>query len=208
MRIRFILVTIVAFSVLLLCSSPASADKARDDVVWILGLKRVCDLNAPGFREKSAGAYAEWRQSKIDIIREIEREPNFQAFQAEKRALTPQEQAEIESFCVDDLLESLHAPDLRLSTPEKTWVTFSGALRNADRELALSCLTSNARNKFKPMLQKGPEQNLVAMANSIKSIEMTMGFGPFREAAVVRHDGKAGLIYFQDVGGEWKISEM
>ena len=211
---RFIhVVTVATFVALSLGPLSSSASTSREDIGLILILKRTCDLSVLGFKEKSAVAYAKWRQSNIDVIREIEREENVQIPLDEKRALTAQEQAEGESFCNGDLMEALHvealhAPDPRLSAPEKTWSTFLSALRNGDRKLALSCLTSTARDKFKPILETIPVQNLSAMASSMKSIQITMGFGSFREATVVRHDGKGGLVYFQDVRGEWKIAEM
>lgn len=215
MHSRFILAT--AITVLATLSpilskadgaSMDSATKSRDEILWMLGLKRVCDLNVPGFKEKSASAYAEWRQSKIQIIQEIERDPNFRLPSGEQKNTTAQEQAEFESFCNNSVLENMHAPDSRFSSYEKTLDTFLTALRSANRKLALSCLTSSARDNFKPMIETISEQELAAMGSSIKGTHITMDLGAIVEIGVVRNDGRAGSITLRDVSGEWKISDM
>lgn len=125
-------------------------------------------------------------------------------------AMRPEERAQAEDIC-DDLpamLAGPRAPDPRFSTPESTWETFLGALRRGDAETAISCLASSARSRLRPVLRKMNPDQMRSMAESFKEFSVTMSFGDMREALVVRHDGRAGLIYFQSRGNEWRISEI
>lgn len=125
-------------------------------------------------------------------------------------AMRPEDRVQAEDYC-DDLPEMLagpRAPDPRFSTPESTWETFLGALRRGDAESAISCLASNARRNFRPRLRKMTPDQLKSMAESIKEFSMTASFSGVREAIAVRHDGRAGFIYFQSRGNEWRITEM
>jgi hypothetical protein len=125
-------------------------------------------------------------------------------------AMRPEERAQAEDIC-DDLpamLAGPRAPDPRFSTPESTWETFLGALRRGDAETAISCLASSARSRLRPALRKMTSDQMRSMAESFKEFSVTMSFGDMREALVVRQDGRAGLIYFQSRGNEWRISEI
>jgi hypothetical protein len=50
-------------------------------------------------------------------------------------------------------------------------------------------------------------EKLKEMAESFCGLHMAINSGRFREA-VVRRGDRAGLIYFLEVEGEWRISEM
>ena len=100
------------------------------------------------------------------------------------------------------------APDPQFSSPEKTWQRYLAALRKGDREAAVSCLTSTAREKYSRLIQQAPNEQLRKMAESIKGFRVSSRFGDVIEAVAIRHDGHAGMIYFQNVDDEWKIGEM
>lgn len=99
-------------------------------------------------------------------------------------------------------------PDPQFASPEKTWERYLATLRRGDRQAALECLTSHARDKFAPLIKGAPKQELQEMGNAIKHLRVTSRFGDFVEATAVTHDGHAGIITFENRDGEWKISEM
>ncbi len=99
-------------------------------------------------------------------------------------------------------------PDARFASPEKTWDRYLAALRQGDRQTALTCLISTARDKFAPFIKEASDQELRRMGNAIKNLRVTSRFGEFVEAVAVTHDGHAGIITFANRDGEWKISEM
>ena len=99
-------------------------------------------------------------------------------------------------------------PDPRFSTPEKTWELYLASLRQGDRQTALLCLISRARDEFGPFIKETSKQELNRMGNAIKSLRITSRFGEFTEAMAVTHEGHAGIITFENRDGEWKINEM
>jgi len=193
--------------------SPAASANDVREVAYVLNVKPFCDAYVSGFRARSEAAYAAWHQKNREVVRTTEEDPAFQAIQRltdTQQRLTPQQLEELKQGC-DELLErmlSSGSPDPRRSSPEETWKTYLSALRDSDRKLAVSCLTAEARKKFVRILQTLPSDKLGQMADSVKSIQVTAGAGEIREAIVVRRDGNAGLVYFERVGDEWKISEM
>ena len=199
-----------------LVASPIHAENWGDETLLALATKSMCDQSVPGFKERSAAAYAEWREGNLEAVQEIERKAR-QEMQGNPRAaaspakvpLTPQQQAEMASLCNAFLAEQLHAPDPRLGDPEKTWTTFLEAMKNADRKLAVSCLTGNATKNYRGrILEKYSDAQLKAMAGAFTHFRVTLDLGKIREATIARRDGKAGIITFHLVGREWKISEL
>ena len=113
------------------------------------------------------------------------------------------------NLCSEFLAERLHAPDPRLGDPEKTWKTFLEAMKHADRKLAVSCLTGNARKNYRDrILEKYSDEQLKAMGGAFTHFRVTMDLGKVREATVGRDDGRAGVITFHLIDKEWKISEL
>jgi hypothetical protein len=101
------------------------------------------------------------------------------------------------------------APDPGLATPEKTWNRYLKALRAGDRRGAIGCLTSTARDKFRPILEQSTPEQLRGMADAVRSFALTgTTFGNMAEAAVSMNSGFGGIVYFENVNGEWRISEM
>lgn len=97
-------------------------------------------------------------------------------------------------------------PDSRMSTPEQTWNLLIASLKSGDLDTAMACLTPGQQAKFRWWTQTPPGK-LRSMAESFTAFSMSADMGEIREAVVIR--GKqAGMVYFVNVGGAWKISEM
>jgi len=211
--------------------SREDAQKAGHDpivletIAWARMLKASCDIGIPKFQERSAEPYTKWRQRNIYTIQQLERNDALDSSGNAEFRLTPQKRDELvkqmenlsplerrnlEDTC-DELIDlfSRIAPDPHLSSPEKTWATFLGALKDANRKLAISCLTSIARRNFKhSVLEELSDEKLKELGNSFTEFHITMDLGDIREAVVVLQGEKAGMIYFQLSDKEWKISEM
>jgi hypothetical protein len=100
------------------------------------------------------------------------------------------------------------AADPRYGSPQMTWFAFIGALLKGDREAALACFTSAAREKWQPTLAALSPEDMKRMAESVKQFTVTGGFGGYMEAIASRADGQAGFIMFAQRDGEWRIDEM
>ncbi|HZF18139.1 MAG TPA: hypothetical protein VE008_00375 [Burkholderiales bacterium] len=97
-------------------------------------------------------------------------------------------------------------PDSRMSTPEQTWNLLIASLKSGNLNAAMACLTPGQQAKFRWWTQTPPDK-LRSMAESFTAFSMSADMGEIREAVVIR--GKqAGVVYFVNVGGAWKISEM
>jgi hypothetical protein len=72
----------------------------------------------------------------------------------------------------------------------------------------LACLSDSARDKYRKVLGQLSNDDLIAMADAVSHIAPSTSFGEFREFFVTRKDGKAGILYFVNTGGQWLISEM
>ena len=104
------------------------------------------------------------------------------------------------------------AADVRLGSPEKTWQHFTESARRGDAQGMLSCLTGEAHQQWEKVLPRMTGEQLAEMATSVQEFKLASGFGEFREAVIVRRaaDGRkiAGVAYFVNQGGEWKIQSM
>ena len=98
-------------------------------------------------------------------------------------------------------------PDARMASPQQTWELFIASLRTGDTETALSCLTPGLQNRFRPLFAQPPEK-LRAMADSFTGFAVTGKMGEGIQEAIATRGQHAGMIYFQNVAGAWKISEM
>lgn len=99
-------------------------------------------------------------------------------------------------------------PDPRMSSPEKTWNLLIASLKSGDLDTAFACMTPGIQNKFRPIFTQLPPDKLRAMAESFRGFAMTTHMGDGMEEAVVVRGTQAGMIYFVNVGGAWKINEM
>jgi hypothetical protein len=204
---------------------PAGGAQELFNIEMALFFKKQCDLNIPGFQQDSAELYRRWRKPREAWIEAIEKGPQFQAALDQLKSQgsaggsrTPQQQAEdlkeLDNQCRGDLLDEFArvpgaAPDPALATPEKAWNRYLAALRQGDRISAIACLTSTAKDKFRPILQHMTPEQMRGMADAVRSFALTgANFGNVAEAAVSMKSGAGGIIYFENVGGEWRISEM
>lgn len=209
---------------------PAGAVQVGADVLeemrMVLLYKAACDLAVPGFGEKTADVYRDWRRRNADLIEQIERSPAFNEQVSEMKGKAAVQsktvngleadryKSDMTDICEDAVLVQLSldrsaGPDPKLATPELTWAYYLESLRSGDRDSALSCLVSTARSKFRDVIKSASDEQLRRMGESMKAFTLTgVSFGNFTEGVATRHDGHTGMIYFQNVGGEWKINEM
>jgi uncharacterized protein len=195
------------------------------NIQMLLVTKRVCEAYLPGFAQETAATYRRWRDPRARSVDAVEKSPQFQAMleqiksQQSAGASTPPAQQqrqlkELETNCRGEFLDELAKvpgapPDPGLATPERTWNRYLAALRTGDRRSAIGCLTSTARDKFRPILEQATPEQLRGMADAVRSFALTgTSFGDIAEAAVSMNSGFGGLVYFENVSGEWRISEM
>jgi len=203
--------------------SPPGGPEELVRIQMVLSTMRVCDARIPGFQQETAAAYRRWREPRAAWVEAIEKSAQFQALLEQIKsqqssvgaaAPTQQQDKETESACRVELIDELEqapdaAPDPALATPEKTWNRYLGALRAGDRKSAIGCLTSTARDKFRPILEQSTPEQLRGMADAVRSFALTgTTFGNIAEAAVSMNSGFGGIVYFEDANGEWRISEM
>lgn len=99
--------------------------------------------------------------------------------------------------------------DSRFSSPERTWQTFLRALEGANRDLAVSCLTSSARSTHESPLRAQPREKLWKLADEFSVLEFKEDFGPYKVAVAPITGGGEHRIYFQRLAnGEWKITAL
>jgi hypothetical protein len=98
-------------------------------------------------------------------------------------------------------------PDPRMASPEQTWQLLIASLKQGDAETALSCLTPGLQNRFRPLFSQPPEK-LRAMAESFTGFAISTKIDERTQEAIATRGQHAGMVYFVDVGGAWKISEM
>jgi len=98
-------------------------------------------------------------------------------------------------------------PDPRMSTPENTWKLLIASLVRGDLETAMSCLTPGLQGRFRPGWSQMSADALRNTGESFTGFSMSADMGEMKEAVAVRGN-RAGMIYFVNVGGAWKINEM
>lgn len=184
---------------------------------WFLALavifKKACDQSVPGFREKSSTAWATWRTRNARDIARLEKTPLFKETmrQAAAKGRKPLVEPRLMERCnewIEEIERAGLPPDPKYATPQKTWDTFLGALRVNDKKSAAACLTGNARVKLAPEIGRLADESLKKMADSFVSIHPSAGYGPYQEFFITRSDGMAGIVTFENKGGEWRIAEM
>jgi len=96
--------------------------------------------------------------------------------------------------------------DARWATPEKTLKTFVGAVKDGDRALVLSCLTSSALADLGPDLEALPLEKLRETVRSFTGYVAEGDLGPFWSIRAQRAGLRPKWIFFERTGtGEWKI---
>lgn len=187
-------------------SISASAEEVLtvDGVFMSLATKSYCDTNMPGFKEKSDAWFAKWRKKNQQLVEQVENDPNYKNALNTKK---PQDLVAVERMC-NGVLEFIEAPKLQFSSPEKTWDTFQSALKAANRDVAVSCLTGIAKDKFEHVIQEMTDEQITSMGNAVKASQVISNSEDLAEIHAVRNNNLGGLIMLEKVGENWKISEM
>ena len=131
----------------------------------------------------------------------------FDALDAGQPANSALKVAAARFFASRGILAELQ-PDPRMATPEKTWQLMLASLRAGDSRAALRCMTPGLAARFRPHFEGATREQLRTMADSFTSFQLTAQFGEHREATVTTKDKRAGMVYFVNVAGAWKINEM
>ena len=96
--------------------------------------------------------------------------------------------------------------DARWSTPEKTLKTFVGAVKDGNRDLVLSCLTSSALVELGPDVDALPLEKLRETVGSFTGYVAEGDLGPFWSIRALRKGMRPKWIFFERTStGEWKI---
>lgn len=201
--------------ILLGVASPALLAQEADIVSYGALYKPVCDALVPGFEQSTEAHYARWREQHRDEIAKVEADERFKERQRDALRPPPSELRaakvrQITPTCekLANLFEASAPAEARFSSAERTWETFRGALRNAQRESLAACLFGNARRTFSGRLFAMSDDQLKRMEASIAELKLSQRNGPVHEGVILQKDGKAGTIVFVKVGENWKIGEM
>jgi hypothetical protein len=190
----------------------------REDVRRLLLRKVACDSAVPRFREESAAVFKRWRTSRRRVVAQVESSAEYRdalskatpsAPQADGRG-APEDEAVL---CRDSLLtemeDQVSSVDSRFASPERTWQTFQRALEGANRDLAVSCLTSSARSEHESPLRTQPREKLWELAEELSALEFKEDSGPYKTAIAPTTGGGERRITFQRLAnGEWKIAAL
>ncbi|HPT56897.1 MAG TPA: hypothetical protein PLK42_09490 [Casimicrobium sp.] len=180
-------------------------------------VKQRCDDAVPGFRAKSATAWAKWRSHFNSQIGIVEADPAYLKKLREMMTSSnpAARNAELKQLCTDEWIEHLDqvsarpkAPDSRLSTPQRTWQRFTEALRSADKDAAVACLTGSARTTFRQVTRQTSDAELASLANATLSTAPLTTYGDFQEFALGSKGGGVTTVTFQKSNGDWLISSM
>ncbi len=200
-------------------SKTRNAKQSNDTqaVALTLLVKQRCDDAVPGFRAKSATAWAKWRSRFNEQIGTVEADPAY--LRKLREMMTSSNaavrNAELKQLCTDEWIERLDqvsarpkAPDSRLSTPQRTWQRFTDALRTANNDAAVGCLTGTARTTFRQVASQTSAAELASLANATLSTAPLSTYGDFQEFALGSKGGGVTTVTFQKSNGDWLISSM
>jgi len=190
----------------------------REIVRMFLLRKMACDLAVPGFREESAALFKRWRNARRREITQVESSAEYRATLSKIKAAATQAdgrgaQEEKAILCDDSLLnemeEQVRPVDSRFSSPDRTWQTFLRALEGANRDLAVSCLTSSALSEHESFLRTQPREKLWKISSEFTVLEFKEDFGSYKIAVAPTPGGGERWIYFERIAnGEWKIAKL
>src|SRR4030095_13339485 len=188
--------------------SAGSSGPAQDDIVQMVLLAKVgCDTVVPGFAARSAQNYAAWRRGRADAITRIEASAAYRTKLSESRKLLTEPRktadvAEMQQYCDGKILPLLAKEgttgDSRFGSPQQTFATFVAALRRADREAALACLSELHQGDERDQIASLPEDKLRETANSfLGSLILKETLGGLQTATAPRKDGNNHTIFFE-----------
>ena len=99
--------------------------------------------------------------------------------------------------------------DERLATPERTWETYSGALRSGDRETARFCLTESAEAERGPMLDSATSAQMRDWASSVRSVQARVDAGGSTAMATASlQNGRTASVSFMKTARGWRIASL
>lgn len=95
------------------------------------------------------------------------------------------------------------------NSPENVWEAYIAYLKSGEKKNAIQCLTSIARRKYKPLIERMNDEQLDKMATSIVSIIFPEEAGEsIASGYAAKASGKVGVISFIKNNGGWKIYDM
>jgi len=99
--------------------------------------------------------------------------------------------------------------DPRFASPERTWQTFSTAMRDGDRVAARACLTSTALRDLGPLIDSSTPEKLSEFVGGPARVNLEGDVGPFWSLRISRARERPKWIFLvRTEGGEWKIAEI
>ena len=174
-----------------------------------------CSRLSERSRIKTEPVYKRWKNEAHELVDMLESSPEFVAYKKlsedRKNEVSTKDVQRAEEDCEEyrsAIVEHLDGPDSRLASPQKTWDLFIDALKTGNIDLALVCLTGNAKKKFLSAFGNSDISSLKKFGESFVQFELTGEYGDFQEAVTSRSNGRAGFMYFVETAGNWKISEM
>ena len=179
--------------------------KRKREVLEITVLMERCRAAQPGFAERSAEVYDAWRVRHASTLAEYEKvlAPRLRLA---RRAAAPL------SVCTDEWLQEVaplaQAPDPRFSTVQKTWTVFVEALKSADRNAALHCLTGRAEAQWKARVEKLSNEDLRRIGVTIRNLRIQWGDDYAKEGVVEGDDSRVAGVGFRNRNEEWKIDAL
>ena len=179
--------------------------KRKREVLDITVLLERCRAAQPGFAERSEEVYQAWRVRHAGTLTEYDKHlaPRIRTA---RRATTPL------SLCTDEWLQSIaplaQSPDPRFSSVEKTWSVFVEALKAADRDTAVRCLTGRAETQWKARVETLSNEDLRRIGVAIRNLRIQWGDDYEKEGVVEGDDKKTGGVAFRNRNEEWKIQEL
>jgi len=177
--------------------------------------KATCDLVSPTFRERSDDAYAAWQRKNAPAVDRLRTTSRYRDALEGARAAVARGPTDSErEICSDEFIELLRAEvrpvDPRFASPHQTWQTFVAALRAADRDRALECLTESDAARVQ-LASRSPEQ-LRQTGNSFGAVQFDAAppLAGWRDATVVQtlETGtviRRHLTFRATANGEWKL---
>ena len=96
--------------------------------------------------------------------------------------------------------------DARWTSPQRSLQTFVGAVKSGDRDLVLSCLTSQALADLGPDAEDLPLGKLQATVGAFTAFVVEGDVGPYWSVRALRAGARPKWIFLERTGyGEWKI---
>ena len=174
-------------------------------------IKKKCDDTIPGYYEKTKKGYDIWFKRYKVIIDNLDKEilENFKKDTLANSKLTDEN---IIKACQDlekELFELAQSPLEKFKDPDSTWNYYIKSLKNANRKEAISCLSGVAYIKYKKLLNQVSDNQMKDMGKAVKSFKILESHGEnAMEGLAVTEGNIGGFVYFQNINGNWKITEM